>query len=77
MAHRKHLIKNLLVTSNNYKESELIEGDEKMLVNRKNKWKSKLVSLSLATALMATAGAVGAASKSASLDGSSRYYYCN
>jgi PhoPQ-activated pathogenicity-related protein len=46
---------------------------KRMLVNRKNKWKSKLVSLSLATALIATAGAAGAASTSASLDGSSTY----
>lgn len=42
-----------------------------MLVNKKNKWKSKFVTFSIAAALMATAGAAGAATKSASLDGSS------
>ncbi len=44
-----------------------------MLVNKKNKWKSKFVAFSLAATLMATAGAAGAASKSANLDGSSTY----
>lgn len=44
-----------------------------MLVNKKNKMKSKFVALSLAAALMATAGVAGAASKTASLDGSSTY----
>ncbi|WP_243292183.1 hypothetical protein [Bacillus sp. FJAT-47783] len=44
-----------------------------MLVNRKRKWKPKFIALSLAAGLVATAGAAGAVSKSASLDGSSTY----
>lgn len=41
-----------------------------MIVNKKRKWRSKIVSLSIATALLATGGAVSAASKTAYLDGS-------
>ncbi|AXM89900.1 hypothetical protein CI793_12235 [Anoxybacillus ayderensis] len=44
-----------------------------MLVNRKNKWKSKFASLSLAAAVIATASAVTAESATAFLDGSSTY----
>ncbi|AXI01091.1 hypothetical protein DV702_16020 [Sporosarcina sp. PTS2304] len=44
-----------------------------MLVNRRNKIKSKIVTLSLAVALMATANSAAAAVKSASLDGSGTY----
>ncbi|WP_253263397.1 hypothetical protein [Anoxybacillus sp. EFIL] len=44
-----------------------------MLVNRKNKWKSKWISLSLAAAVIATASAAVAESATASLDGSSTY----
>ncbi|MFC0299077.1 hypothetical protein [Geobacillus jurassicus] len=44
-----------------------------MIVNRKKKWKSKWASLSLAAAVIATAGAAGAASATAFLDGSSTY----
>ncbi|KYD26501.1 MULTISPECIES: hypothetical protein [Parageobacillus] len=42
-----------------------------MLVNRKNKWKSKIASLSLAAALITLASAAGAETKSAFLDGTS------
>ncbi|ADU94511.1 MULTISPECIES: hypothetical protein [Geobacillus] len=44
-----------------------------MIVNRKKKWKSKWASLSLAAAVIATAGAAGAESATAFLDGSSTY----